>query len=156
MMTLKDVVQSHPHMTEKATILCGDGWGWVIASFLNSVAALERRHGHEGAFRLLYADEHMAELAMRVDYGNAKDDEAFVPDVLDALDSAILRSRHFCEVCGERGTLRCDEIGWLTVSCDEHAEHDTVPIGSPLRRQVGGRIYEIDPETGAVTAEGVR
>lgn len=156
MMTLKDLVLLHPRTTGNATILCGDGWAWILASFLNSVAALERRHGHEGSFRLRYADEHMAELTMRVDYGDARDDEAFVSDVLDALDSAILRSRHFCEVCGERGTLRCDQIGWLTVSCDEHAEHDTVQMPQQHWRQVGGRVYEIDPVTGTVTARGER
>lgn len=155
-MTLKDVVEHHQGMAGEATILCGNGWAWIIDSFLNTVATLERRHGHEGQFRLRYADEHMAELTMRIDFGNARGDDAFVSDVLDAFDSAVLRSRHYCETCGERGTLRCDEIGWLTVSCDEHAEHDTVPIGSPLRRQVGGRVYEIDPATGEVTAEGVR
>ncbi|WP_193175358.1 hypothetical protein [Oricola nitratireducens] len=156
MIRLKDVVEHHPVMTEKATILCADGWAWIIASFLNSVAALERRHGHEGSFRLRYADEQMAELTMRVDYGDARDDEAFVSDVLDALDSAILRSRHYCEVCGERGTLRCDELGWLTVACEEHTEPDTVQMPQQNWRQVGGRVYEIDPETGTVNARGER
>jgi hypothetical protein len=156
MMTLKDVVEHHPVMTEKATILCGDGWAWIIASFLNTVAALERRHGHVGAFKLTFADEHMAELTMRVDYGAARDDEAFVGDVLDSLDSAILRSRHYCETCGECGILRCDEIGWLTVACDEHADPDAVEMPQQHWRQVGGRVYEIDPETGTVTARGQR
>lgn len=156
MMTLKELVERHPRMTERATILCEDGWAWIIDIFLSEVSALERRYCHVGEVRLLCADEHMAELDLRVDYGNAKGDEAFVSGVLDALDSAILRSRHYCETCGGRGALRCDEIGWLTVACDTHAGADSAEMSSSYRRQVGGRVYELDPVSGTVTATGTR
>lgn len=156
MMTLKDLVRRHSRMTERATILCAEGWIWIIDRFLTQVAEFEKEHGHEGQFRLLYADEHMAELTMRIDYGDGRKDRGFVDDVLDAFDSAVLRSRHYCEVCGERGTLRCDELGWLTVACDEHAEEDTVEMESNNWRQVGGRVYELDPVSGTVTMRGQR
>ena len=143
-------------MTENATILCGDGWAWIIERFLTQVGELEKKHDHEGEFRLLFADEHLAELTMRIDYGDGLKDRAFVSDVLDAFDSAVLRSRHYCEACGERGVLRCDEIGWLTVSCDEHADPDTIEMPQQHWRQVGGRLYELDPVTGTVTMKGQR
>lgn len=107
---------------------CGPGWNALIEDALENIGAVMVRYPGQ-RLKVKQIKEKLGGLRLYYELNPKPATDTIYTDLRRVIEAAEVRSFETCEICGAAGKLRQTDFGWLRVSCDGHAEPDSIVIG---------------------------